>query len=117
MNLRISRGAMRTPLLAVSCALGLLINGSGAWAQSYVSGLDAVDAGRVEEAVDIWETIIRNDAPDRAQAEYALALLYETGRAVPWDEAKAAALYASSGLPEALTNLGLMYAEGARGRL
>ena len=112
MNLRISRGAMRTPLLAVSCALGLWINGSGAWAQTYVSGLDAVDAGRMEEAVDIWETIIRNDAPDRAQAEYALALLYETGRAVPWDEAKAAALYASSGLPEALTNLGLMYAEG-----
>ena len=92
MKLRISRGVMHARLMALSAVLVLLIGGAGAGAQSYTSGLDAVEDGRVEEAVAIWQGLIDADAPDRAQAEYALALLYETGRAVPWDEARAATL-------------------------
>lgn len=80
--------------------------------RDYQAGLAAVDAGDVAAAVEIWQGLITADAADRPQAEYALALLYETGRAVAWDEARAASLYEASGLPEALTNLGLMYAEG-----
>ena len=83
-----------------------------ATAQNYQAGLKAVDDGDVARAVEIWQDMVDRDSPDRARAEYALALLYETGRAVPWDEARAAELYQASGLPEALTNLGLMYAEG-----
>ena len=97
---------------AVGLVLLLLCVASNATAQSYQAGLAAVDAGDIERAVEIWQDIIESNAPDRAQAEYALALLYETGRAVAWDESRAAELYAASGLPEALTNLGLMYAEG-----
>ena len=90
----------------------LLCAGTNAQGQSYQAGLAAVDDGDMEQAVRIWQDLIDSDAVDRSSAEYALALLYETGRALPWDEARAAELYAASGLPQALTNLGLMYAEG-----
>ena len=83
-----------------------------AGAQSYEAGLDAVDAGDLPAAVAIWRELISSDSDERPQAEYALALLHETGQGVEWDELRAAELYASSGLPEALTNLALMYAEG-----
>lgn len=98
-----------------SAGLGLLLWAAAApvaSAQNYQDGLAAVDAGDMGRAVEIWQDMVDQDSPDRARAEYALALLYETGRAVPWDEARAAELYEASGLPEALTNLGLMYAEG-----
>jgi len=62
--------------------------------------------------VAIWRELIATDSDERPQAEYAMALLYETGQGVEWNELRAAELYASSGLPEALTNLALMYAEG-----
>ena len=81
-------------------------------AQSYEAGLDAVDAGDLPAAVAIWRELIAADSDERPQAEYAMALLYETGQGVEWNELRAAELYASSGLPEALTNLALMYAEG-----
>jgi len=71
-----------------------------------------VDAGDLPAAVAIWRELISSDSDERPQAEYALALLHETGQGVEWNELRAAELYASSGLPEALTNLALMYAEG-----
>lgn len=108
-------GIKRIMLCRWLLGLGLVILTSWtplACAQSYQAGLDAVDDGDMTRAVEIWQDMVDRDSPDRARAEYALALLYETGRAVPWDEARAAELYEASGLPEALTNLGLMYAEG-----
>ncbi len=81
-------------------------------AQDYQAGLDAVDDGDLSSAVTIWRELIATNSEDRPQAEYALALLHETGQGVGWDELRAAELYASSGLPEAITNLALMYAEG-----
>ena len=104
-------------ILRCLAVLGLGLMVLSAWvpfatAQSYQAGLEAVDDGDMTRAVEIWQDMVDRDSPDRARAEYALALLYETGRAVPWDEARAAELYQASGLPESLTNLGLMYAEG-----
>ncbi|MGB1081950.1 MAG: tetratricopeptide repeat protein [Alphaproteobacteria bacterium] len=93
-------------------ALWLGLFQATAAAQSYEAGLDAVDAGDLPAAVAIWRELIAADSEERPQAEYAMALLYETGQGVEWNELRAAELYASSGLPEALTNLALMYAEG-----
>lgn len=105
-------GAVRRIRAVAVNLLFLTCTSSLAWAESYQAGIAAVDAGDMSRAVEIWQDLIDSNAPDRSRAEYALALLYETGRAVPWDEARAAELYAASGLPEALTNLGLMHAEG-----
>ena len=74
----------------------LLCAGTNAQGQSYQAGLAAVDDGDMEQAVRIWQDLIDSDAVDRSSAEYALALLYETGRALPWDEARAAEPYAAS---------------------
>ena len=93
-------------------ALWLGLFQATAASQSYEAGLDAVDAGDLPAAVAIWRELIAADSDERPQAEYAMALLYETGQGVEWNELRAAELYASSGLPEALTNLALMYAEG-----
>ena len=93
-------------------ALWLGLFQATAAAQSYEAGLDAVDAGDLPAAVAIWRELIAADSDERPQAEYAMALLYETGQGVEWNELRAAELYASSGLPEALTNLAFMYAEG-----
>ena len=105
-------GAVRCVRTTATALLFLTCTVPAAWGQNYQAGIAAVDAGDMARAVEIWQDVIDSNASDRPRAEYALALLYETGRAVPWDEARAAELYAASGLPEALTNLGLMHAEG-----
>ena len=79
-------GSPRLALLSaavIALCFGLFQVPAGA--QSYEAGLDAVDAGDLPAAVAIWRELISSDSDERPQAEYAMALLHETGQGVEWD--------------------------------
>ena len=73
-------------------------------AQRYEAGLDAVDAGDLPAAVAIWRDLIAGDSDEPLQAEYAMALLYETRQGVELNAQRGLELIYDAGLgglPEA----------------
>lgn len=82
-------------------------------AQSFIDGLEKLEAGQADQAVAIWTDLA---SQGNVESQYGLALVYETGaEGVDQDLAKSIEFYqlaASAGLPEAQTNLGLIYANG-----
>jgi len=84
-----------------------------AWAQSFIDGLAAYDAGRYAETARIWGELAEEGD---AMAQLGLAGLYRQGLGVPRDLAEAARLYrqaALQGNDDAQINLARLYAEGA----
>lgn len=97
-----SRRLALLPAAVIALCFGLFQAPAGA--QSYEAGLDAVDAGDLPAAVAIWRELISSDSDERPQAEYAMALLYETGQGVEQNMQRALELDYDTGLrglPEA----------------
>ncbi len=80
---------------------------------SFQDGLAEMEAGRINEAVAIWSELAEQGS---VEAQYGLALVFESGApGIAPDPLLAVSYYqraAQGGLPEAQTNLGLLYAEG-----
>lgn len=104
---------MRFCLTLFSAGLMLVLSAVAGFAQTYNDGLSALKDGDAQKAVEVWRGLA--DGGDSA-AQYSLALLLESGQngvAVNLDDAvRYYDMAANAGVPEAQTNLGLMYAEG-----
>lgn len=99
---------MKSFLLAVMMVLAL----TGAAQAGLDEGLAAAQSGNFEKAYRVWRPLAENGDAD---AQFSLGLLYENGKGVNQDSAKAAAWYrkaADQGNASAQNKLGLMLYNG-----
>ena len=93
----------------VGLALLLAVPAAG---QDYQKGVEAYERGDYATALREWRPLA---AQGLAEAQYNLALMYDTGRGVPQADAEAVKWYrlaAAQGIAWAQNNLGLMYGNG-----
>ena len=93
----------------VGLALLLAVPAAG---QDYQKGVEAYERGDYATALREWRPLA---AQGLAEAQYNLALMYDTGRGVPQADAEAVKWYrlaAAQGLAGAQSTLGTMYGNG-----
>jgi TPR repeat protein len=103
-------GGWRHRIATILAVFGFMGHAAQAWAQDSCQRL--YDAGRYPEAIRCWTLLAEQGV---ALAQYNLGVMYDNGRGVPQDDAKAFYWFtkaAEQGVAEAQETLGRMYLDG-----
>ena len=108
-----ARGSMKIILPIGFLALAMtLVHAVPANAGPFEDGAEAAERGDYTTALKYWRPLAELG---HTRAQYILAVMYESGRGVPQDDAEAVKWYhmaANQGFNRAQYNLGFMYAMG-----